>query len=103
MVWKPHAPLPVEPTFDAFVRSVGGRLVSEMLPKSPDFENADYLFSEPKVIAELKQLDNDLRRTNAFKCKQIEFAGRHIRDGSMSFRTALGVDPVSPEFRRETL
>jgi hypothetical protein len=53
----------VERTFDDYVESVGGELVKKLLPKSPNFENADYLFrnqqSEP-VVAELKCLTKDL-------------------------------------------
>lgn len=102
-MWKPHDPLPVEPTFDAFVKSMGGRLISEMLSRSPAFENADYYFPEARVIAELKQLDGDPRETGRFKKKQIELAKKYIDEGKMSFRSAIGVDPLPPEFRRDTV
>ncbi|HKI69181.1 MAG TPA: SEL1-like repeat protein, partial [Verrucomicrobiae bacterium] len=53
----------VEQAFDDCVESVGGELVKKLLPKSPPFDNADYLFrnqqSEP-VVAELKCLTKDL-------------------------------------------
>jgi hypothetical protein len=53
----------VEQAFSMYVKSIGGELVSELLPKSPTFENADFLFrkreTEP-VIAELKCLTKDL-------------------------------------------
>jgi hypothetical protein len=53
----------VEEVFSSFVRSAGGELVSDLLPRSPEFDNADYLFRkqhpEP-VVAELKCLTKDL-------------------------------------------
>ena len=58
-MWKPHEPLNVESTFDAFVKSAGGYLVADRLPKSPAFENADYLFESPRVIVELKTLQTE--------------------------------------------
>ncbi|MCW5554169.1 MAG: hypothetical protein KIS67_18680 [Verrucomicrobiae bacterium] len=55
----------VEKMFDTFVKEAGGELVSELLPKSPSFDNADYIFrkrqTEP-VIGELKCLTKDLLR-----------------------------------------
>ncbi len=53
----------VERAFDAFVKSTGGELVRELLPSSPAFPNADYLFRDHQsgpVIAELKCLTKDL-------------------------------------------
>ena len=47
----------VEELFNAYVKSVDGELVSELLPKSPTFSNADYLFRKQRaepLIAELK-------------------------------------------------
>ena len=52
----------VEESFNAFVQEIGGELVSELLPKAPPFENADYIFRkvpEETVVAELKCLTED--------------------------------------------
>lgn len=63
----PHEPLPVEAILDQFVRSVGGQRVADVLSKSPDFDNADYLFEPPGVIAELKEVETEFGRAPAFK------------------------------------
>ena len=63
----PHEPLPVEATWNAFANSIGGKRISELLPKSPDFDNADYLLEEAGVIAELKEVETEFSRTNAFR------------------------------------
>jgi hypothetical protein len=58
----PHLPLnfPVEEVWETVVRKVGGSLVSELLPpKSNVPNNADYLFRDFRVIAELKRIVND--------------------------------------------
>jgi len=48
-----------EKEFNAFVRSFGGTLVSDLVGKSPEFSNADYIFDKHRVVAELKCLDED--------------------------------------------
>ena len=48
-------PLPVEVTFNEFVKQFGGQLISELLQADPQRpQNADYFFSSHSVIAELK-------------------------------------------------
>lgn len=59
-----HSPLPVESTFNEFVLSVDGRLISKQFTKSPLFKNADYLFESDMVVAELKCLTEDLAKPN---------------------------------------
>ena len=49
----------VENHFDNYVTDFGGKKISDLIGKSPDFENADYLFYEYKVVAELKCLEED--------------------------------------------
>jgi hypothetical protein len=63
----PHKPLPVEATWDEFVQGVGGQRISELLPKSPDFDNADYLFESARVVAELKEVETEFARATAFR------------------------------------
>lgn len=50
----PHNPLAVEKTWHKFVKSIGGQVVEEILPASPSFENADYIFTDSEVVAALK-------------------------------------------------
>jgi hypothetical protein len=56
--------IPVEKYFDEFVKDLGGVKVSEQLANKPEFkhglpDNADYLFPNDDVIAELKCLEED--------------------------------------------
>lgn len=62
----PHAPIPVEPTWQEFVRTVGGQVITDLLPHPPKFENADFLFAEHGVIAELKEVETEFSRSTAF-------------------------------------
>lgn len=53
--------LNIENEFDKFVSDVDGQRVDDIIGKSPNFLNADYIFSEDKIVAELKCLqDNKL-------------------------------------------
>jgi hypothetical protein len=48
-----------EKEFNAFVEKFGGKQISDIVGISPGFQNADYLFEQSKVIAELKCLEDD--------------------------------------------
>jgi hypothetical protein len=62
---SPLDPLPVEGTWDEFVSSVGGRRVGEGLSKSPDFDNADYVFESARTVLELKEVETEFLRSEA--------------------------------------
>jgi hypothetical protein len=49
----------VEALFDEFVVSAGGELVKTLIGNSPNFDNADYLFRNYRVVLELKALQED--------------------------------------------
>ena len=49
----------VEAEFDSFVRTYGGTVLKDTLPKNPTFNNADYVFPQHSTIAELKCLQHD--------------------------------------------
>jgi hypothetical protein len=49
----------VEAEFDKFVRTYGGTVLKDNLPKNPTFNNADYVFPQHTTIAELKCLQHD--------------------------------------------
>ena len=62
-------PIPVDNSFNEFVKKFGGDLVSDLMPHGIDLpKNADYLFRpnpvatrrEPVVVAELKCLEKEL-------------------------------------------
>jgi hypothetical protein len=61
----PHEPLPVEATWTDFVRLAGGKPVSDVLAKSPDFDNADFLFEDAGAVLELKEIETEFLRTDA--------------------------------------
>lgn len=48
-----------ESDFDPFIEEAGGQRLSEVIPSSPGFENADYWFYAHQVFAELKFLNKD--------------------------------------------
>jgi hypothetical protein len=59
----PHDPLPVEETWHRFVRSIGGTVIADTLSGSPTFNNADYLFADAQVVAELKEVQTEFLAT----------------------------------------
>lgn len=52
--------LQVEPFFNDFVKSVGGQVISEIIPKGPEVLNADYIFKDENILAELKSFQKDI-------------------------------------------
>lgn len=61
-------PLPVEITFDAFVSDFGGKKISDLIENKSQMPlNADYLFEEDNVIAELKALEGIFSGPDAIK------------------------------------
>ena len=49
----------IERTFDSFVKSIGGTVLKEQIAGDPTFDNADYIFHDLQIVAELKCLEND--------------------------------------------
>jgi len=91
--------LPAEETFDRFVKNFGGQKISDLLPGDPGFPNADYLFGNENVIAELKTLKTDFGATDSFREKHIELVKKYrcagmpkeyVNDLLRLFRSALG-------------
>lgn len=65
----------IEQAFDDFVRSVGGVVLKDGIPRSPAFDNADYHFPVARVVAELKclkenKLDDPVFATKIEACWQ---------------------------------
>lgn len=63
----PHDPLPVEATWQRFVRASGGTVVADLLPPSPSFDNADFVFLDAKVVAELKETQTEFMATEVVR------------------------------------
>lgn len=100
--------IPVEASFNEFVKEVGGQLVSEIIvDKSKQPQNADYYFPDVNVIVELKCFEKDL-----FNCvEDVERIGRIIQKhsesgvvpGYIGFRWVVGQVPAPREYRRDML
>ena len=56
---RPNHNLPVEETWQNFIRSNGGQVISDKLGTSPNFYNADFLFTEDKIVLELKEIQTE--------------------------------------------
>ena len=67
-LWEdgPTAEVAVEASWRDFVRSVGGTVVEDILPKQRQFENADFAFLEASVIAELKEIQTEFSLSASF-------------------------------------
>lgn len=49
----------IEREFDGIVAASGGEIVRSSIGRSPSFDNADYVFHDYKLVAELKCLERD--------------------------------------------
>lgn len=76
--------LPTEETFDRFVKSFEGQKISDLLSGNPSFQNADYLFPNENVIAELKTLQTDFGTTDSFRAKHIELVKKYLSESRMT-------------------
>lgn len=76
--------LPAEETFDRFVKSFEGQKISDLLSGNPSFQNADYLFPNENVIAELKTLQTDFGTTDSFRAKHIELVKKYLSESRMT-------------------
>jgi hypothetical protein len=73
----------VETAFNDLVRSSGGTLISEKLPYSPDFQNADYVFHSEKIVAELKCITDDNIHSHANRLKADKLIDDWYRTGKI--------------------
>ena len=64
--WEPHTPIEVEAAFDKFIESQGGIKISSVISPSPDFDNADYFLRSNSVVAELKELQTELEKSQSY-------------------------------------
>jgi hypothetical protein len=100
-MWRPHDPIPVEPTFDEFVRSVGGKRVSDLLPKNPNFENADYLFESDDIVAKLKEITTEFSKANGFFEKHYGIVREFRKRNLISWGDLVRGGPFPPEYHLE--
>jgi hypothetical protein len=62
----------VEDAMRHVVRTIGGRVLDDSLPKDPGFDNADFVFDSEKVIMELKCFDDDNVFSEANRAKALD-------------------------------
>lgn len=98
----PHAPFPVEDTWQKFVRHIGGTVVEDVLPNPRKFENADFYFPDTQIIAELKEIQTEFSESQSFVTGFGELMERVVRDDP-AWRPALfgGDGRFPPWFRSE--
>lgn len=84
----PHTSLPVEVIWDEFILIAGGKRIANDLPKSPDFDNADYLFEDLEVVLELKEIETEFLRSKSSHCK-FEQLLKRLADEDPSWRPVV--------------
>ena len=98
----PHDPLDVESTWRELVSGLGGTVVEQILPNPRTFENADFLFREKGVVAELKEIATEFGSSAAFKSGFSELMLK-VAAENPSWRPLLfgGNEPLPSWFDRE--
>jgi hypothetical protein len=62
----PHDPVPVEETFQEFIRKSGGEVIADLVSKSPTFKNADFIFKDAGIVLELKEVETEFSTSDPF-------------------------------------
>lgn len=75
----PH--INVAEAFADCVESIGGEVLDRILPQSPTFSNADYVFRGDGVVAELKCLEKDIISTSEFEQRATKMHARWVSEG----------------------
>jgi hypothetical protein len=98
----PRPYLPVEPLFDRIIEGAGGVRVDALLGKVPDWENADYVFQETKVVVELKEIQTDINadRELSERIGAIHYKHR-ARLGVLFGRQSIRIDKLPDDIRNE--
>ena len=84
----PHELLGVEKTFDNFISEIGGKKISILLSKNPNFPNADYIFESEKIILELKEIQTEFYSTPTFY-KEYDKLNKKLYDAYPNFKPYL--------------
>lgn len=93
----------IETLFSKFVEEVGGELIEKLLPASPTFENADYLFREDSVIIELKCLQNDFPSNSEFKDKIENLYMKWLKERSLPYKAIFNSNKLPKRNKQEIL
>lgn len=79
----PPEPIDIEKTFDKFVEIYGGKCIKNLIPKNPNFKNADYIFHNEKLIAELKCFKKNQLEDKNYIIKIEQTFQRWIKKGKI--------------------
>jgi hypothetical protein len=75
----------LENAFNSFVKEFGGELISELMPRSGSLpDNADYIFRQQNIIAELKCLEKEHLQTEDDFGKAVKQVEKSIEKGLLS-------------------
>jgi len=80
----------IESAFDEFVEEFGGEVILKHLPANPP-ENADYLFRNEMVIAELKCLQKDTIGSDDFQERLLDLYRQWERNGLITLAELLAI------------
>lgn len=76
----PHNPIPVETTWREFVKATGGQVVEELVPEPRTFQNADFVFPSSAIVAELKEIETEFNKSEAFKAGFSSLMERVVKE-----------------------
>ena len=100
----PRPYLPVEPLFDRIVETSGGKRVDALLDKPPDWENADYIFADENVVAELKEIQKDINADRELSQRLGAIHHKHrTRLGVLIGRRSIRIDQLPEDIRDEMI
>ena len=95
----------VEPELSRAIRSMGGQRVDELLGKKPGISNADFCFSQQRVIAELKCLEVDQLSNDEFVKKTSAIHAKYVSSGQIkqlvAGRRRITTDGLPEEMKLE--
>lgn len=84
-----------------FVRGVGGQVISDKLPPSPSFSNADFAFVDRNVFVELKCLQTDFAHYGIWRGKLERLYLDWLKEGSLTFPMLWGREALPRAQRRK--
>lgn len=84
--------------FDSFVYYAGGKRITDLLPKAPNFNNADYYFDSENVVIELKTLKTEFAATATHQRKFLQLVKDWLADGRLSYRAFARLEPLPESF-----
>lgn len=93
--WANERGIATEPNIDRFILKAGGERVDKRFPNA-DFENADYVFDEDRVIIELKIIETEFGETKSFLDKEQEILKEMA--GKFSFGEIIRLEAGPNEF-----